>query len=239
MMKKSTALLLISLAALLFPPGAFADKRTYIWTYEYKTVEKGRGEVEYYFTLSTPDIETLKGTMGSEHQIELEIGMNERFDFSIYQVFEQKTGEKFKYKKFKLRSRYKIGEKGQFILDPLIYMEYKGIPDFSEHEIELKLILARDMRRFNISLNPIFEFEQKEKWEFKPEYTMGMSYEINKILNVGLEVKGSEYGHYIGPVISHGKENLWIALGTAFKIAEIEAGKPEFQIRMILGIELK
>lgn len=236
LLKQSLVLLFPFLSILFFSFEAFADRRSYVWTYEYKTVGKGEAEVESYFTLSTPDIGEIKGRMSSEHQIELEVGMTERFDFSIYQVFNQNPGEELKYKGFKLRARYKIGKKGKYFLDPLIYFEYKGKPDFSEHGIEFKLILAKDIGRFNISFNPIFEFEREDKWEFEPKYAIGMSYEISELLRVGLEAKGSENGHYIGPVISHGKEDLWVALGSALKIGKIKEGKPEFQIRMLLGV---
>lgn len=233
---RKAKLLFTFLSILLFSWQAFADRRSYVWTYEYNTVEKGEAELESYFTLSTPDIGKIKGSMSSNHQIELEVGMTERFDFAIYQVFNQNPGEGLKYKGFKLRIRYKIGEKGKYFLDPLIYFEYKGKPDFSEHGIEFKLILAKDIGRFNVSLNPIIEFEREDEWEVKPEYAIAMSYEINELLRVGLEAKGNEKGHYIGPVISHGREDLWIALGSAFKIGEMKEGKPEFQIRMLLGI---
>jgi len=113
--------LLFLLLNFLFAFQSFADRRFYVWTYEYKTVEKGWAEVESYFTLSTPDKEKIKGNMSSEHQIELEAGMTEKFDFSVYQVFEQKAQENFKYKGFKLRFRYKIGEKGKYFMDPLLY----------------------------------------------------------------------------------------------------------------------
>ena len=216
--------------------GASADQRFYVWTYQYQTMERGKAEAENYFTLSTPDIGHIEGTMSAEHQIELEVGMTERFDFSIYQVFKQNPGEELNYEGFKLRSRYKIGESSRYIFDPLIYLEYKGKPDFSEHGIEFKLILARDMERVNISLNPIFEFEHEGKWEFEPEYAVGASYEISRTLRIGLEAKGGEHGHYIGPTVSHGREDLWAALGCAFKIAKIEEGKPEFQIRMLMGV---
>ena len=240
MFKKLTlAVFVMVLSGFFLSKDSLADQRFYVWTYEYKTVEKGGAEVENYFTLSTPDIGHIKGTTSSEHQIELEVGMTERFDFSIYQIFNQDPGGGLKYKGFKLRSRYKIGKKGNYILDPLIYLEYKGKPDFSEHGIEFKLILARDMGRFNVSLNPIFEFEREDEWEFEPAYAIGASYEISQLLRVGLEAKGSEYGHYLGPVISHGREDLWVTLGSAVKIGGVEEGKPEFQIRMLLGVGVK
>ena len=215
-----------------------ADQRWYVWTYEYKTVKAGTGELESYYTLSTDDIESLEGNMDTEFKIEMEFGMTDRFDFSIYQVFTQKAEKEFKYKGFQLRARYKIGEKDRYILDPLIYLEYKGKPDFSEHGIEFKLILAKDIGRFNLALNPILEFEYEDEWEFEPEYTVGISYEFIESLRLGLEAKGSEYANYIGPVIAHGKGNLWITLGSAFSIGEVKEGKPEFQLRMLLGIGL-
>ena len=235
-MKKNCLMVFVFLAsACWFPSGALADQHSYVWTYEYKTMKKGEAEIEHYLTLSTPDRRHIEGTMSTEHQFELEVGMTDRFDFSIYQIFKQAPGEDLKYKGFKMRSRYRLGERGGYILDPLVYLEYKSVPDFSEHGIEFKLVLAKDIGRFNLSLNPVLEYEREDEWEFESKYAMGMSYEFYQMLRVGLEAKGSESGHYIGPVISHGREDLWVALGSAFGIGEIEEGKPEFQIRLLMG----
>ncbi len=225
-------LLVLSLA-----PKVFADQRAYVWTYEYKTVERGSAEVETYFTLSTPDVGEMEGNTSTEHRIELEVGMTDHFDFAIYQIFEQPADGNFRYKRYQLRSRYRIGEKGQLPVDPLIYLEYKGKPDFSEHGIELKLILAKDIGKINIAVNPVFEIEREDdEWETKVEYAAGVSYELGRLLRVGLEVKGSKHGHYIGPVVSHGTKDLWIALGSAFELAGVDDGRPEFQLRMLLGL---
>ncbi len=203
---------------------ALADQRFYVWTYEYKTVGRAQAEIEFYHTLFTPDLGKIKGNMGYEHQIELEIGKGDKADFSIYQILAQNPGEGIKYKGFKLRGRYKIGNKGKYFFDPLIYFEYKGAPDFSKHGIESKLILAKDIGKINIALNPILELEHDEEWEFLPAYAMGISYEISAWLRVGLE--------------ANGREDLWVALGSALKIGKIKEGKPEFQIRLLLGIGL-
>ncbi len=236
-MKNKYLIMLVIFASVFWiADKAFADRRSYVWTYEYKTEEKGEAELEYYLTFSTPNIEDIGSTMSSEHQIELAMGITDRLDFAIYQIFEEKTKESFKYKGLKLRSRYKIGEKGKYILDPLIYLEYKGTNDFSEHEIELKLILAKDIGKFNVALNPTFEFERKDEWKLEAKYAIGASYKISRLISAGLEVKGSENGHYIGPVISLGKGHLRAALGSAFKIGEIKEGEPELQVRMILGV---
>lgn len=219
---------------------ASADRRSYVWTYEYNTVPRGEAELETYFTLSAPDADELEGNVSAEHQVELEVGMTDRFDFGIYQVFEQGAGEegRFGYKGFKLRSRYRIGQAGQRVVDPLVYVEYKGVPDFSENTIEAKLILARDIGAINISVNPILEMEHEDEWEVETEYAAGVSYVANKMLRLGLEAKGGEHGHYLGPVVSHGEENLWVTFGSAFGVTDIDEGKPEMQLRMLLGVGL-
>lgn len=217
---------------------SIADNRRYVWTYEYQTMPRGKAEIEHYTSLSSPDIKHLKGTMSTEHQIEVEIGMTDHFDFSIYQKFNQAPNEGLRYDGYKLRARYRIGEKNHYFVDPLIYLEYIGKPDFSEHGIELKLILAKDFDRLNISFNPIIEFEREDEWETEPKYALGASYKVAELLSLGLEAKGGNNGHYFGPVISHGNENYWFVLGSALKLGTIKEENPEFQIRMILGLGL-
>jgi len=159
MNKKNYVIILMFLLFLMFAKEVFADQRSYVWTYEYNTVEKGKAELESYFTLSAPDMGKIKERMSAEHQIELDVGMNDRFDFSVYQRFSQSPNEQFIYDGLKLRARYKLVEKERLFIDPLIYAEYKGKPNLSEHGIELKLILAKDIGKFNISTNPILEIE--------------------------------------------------------------------------------
>lgn len=229
--------LIILLALVFLPAKAFADKRLYVWTYEYKTMEVGKAEMEWYTTFSSTDSSKTKGITATEHQIELEIGKTEKFDVAIYQVFKQKPLEGMKYDGFKVRARYKLAEKDRYFFDPLFYLEYKNSNDFSSPGYELKVILAKDTGNFNLSLKPILEIEKEnDKYETEFEYSAGLSYKLNNLLNLGIEFKGSEYGNYFGPVISHGKEDLWIAIGSAFKIGTIKKDNPEFQLRTIIGI---
>ncbi|MGB9620860.1 MAG: hypothetical protein ACPL4C_00290 [Brevinematia bacterium] len=57
-------------------------------------------------------------------------------------------------------------------------------------------------------------------------------------MRVGVEAKGNLDGHYISPVISFGREDIWFNLGSAFGIGQIKEGKPNLQIRTLIGIEL-
>ncbi|MHC4542491.1 MAG: hypothetical protein ACYS74_22350, partial [Planctomycetota bacterium] len=35
---------------------AYADRRGYVWTYEYMTMPEGASELEYYLTTKVPDL---------------------------------------------------------------------------------------------------------------------------------------------------------------------------------------
>jgi len=231
------AFVFILLALALLPQDATADKRKYIWTYEYQTMPRGEAELEHYLTFSTPDIGLFTGNTSVNQQVELEFGMTDRLDFGVYQVFSQDPGGDLKYKGFKLRTRYRFGEKGLYPIDPLIYFEYKNKPDFSESEFEFKLILAKDIGRINIAFNPTFEIKDEEELEFEAKYAIGISYEINDLLSLGVEAKGGGSGHYLGPVLSHGSERFWVSVGTAFSLGEVDPGKPEFELRSIIGVQ--
>ena len=229
----TTLFLLISVSSIL------GDQRIYVWTYEYKTMKRAEGEFEHYFTLSTPKLDKMEGQTSVEHQLELEVGMTDHFDFAIYQVLKQNPGDKLSFDSYKLRARYRFGEKDMFVVDPLIYLEYIGKPDFSKHKIEAKLILAKDFKKFNVAFNPYFEYEgYGTDWKFYPKYSLGFSYQFSKLFNLGVEFKGSEDGHYFGPTIAHGNKDFWFCFGSAIKFTEIRNNKPEFQLRLLTGIHL-
>ena len=82
------------------------------------------------------------------------------------------------------------------------------------------------------------EIEDEER-EIEIEYAIGLTYKLHKLFHAGIELKGSEYGHYWGPTISHGTHDIWFSLGSAFALGTIKEGKPEMEIRMIMGVGLK
>lgn len=232
--------LLMGAAALLTATASFADVRSYVWTYEAHTMPRGVAEIETYMTLSSPNSSELEGTVSTEHRFEFEMGMTDHFDVGIYQVFSQGPGEDgLHYDRYQLRLRQRFGEKGQYPVDPLIYFEYQGVPDFSEHVLETKLVLSKDRGPWNFSANPTLEFEFADgETDVEPAYAVGMRYAVSELLRFGLEAKGSESGHLVGPVLSHGRDPFYLAIGTAFEFAEGDEGGNEFQLRMILGIGL-
>ena len=219
--------------------GLRADGRSFVWTYQYQTMPRGTAEVEYYTTFQSLLNPAMKGATTAFHELELEVGMNDRFDIGLYQRFSQVPGGSFTYDGFKVRARKRFGEQGLLIVDPLIYLEYKGVPDFSSHEVEAKLILAKTLGKIEWAVNPQIEIESEDGvTETSWAYTAGINYDWSPIFRSGLEVKGSAGGHYLGPVISHGKEELWVALGVLRSVTDVTAGKPRMMIRLIVGVGL-
>lgn len=236
MLSKKFALIII----FLFAFARFltiADMRSYVWTYEYLLIDPGKAEIEHYMTISTPKINHISGNATVEHKVELEVGMNKFFDFSIYQNFVQTPGKSIVYTGFDLRARFKIGEKNMYPLDPLIYVEYGSNATLSEHKFETKFILAKDIGAVNISLNPIGEFEKESsEWHFLLKYAVGIRYQFSNLFRFGTEFKGGRDAHYFGLTFSHGKEKLWIAVSPTFRFSATDKSKNEFQLRTIIGL---
>lgn len=215
-----------------------ADQRSFVWTYEYLIMEPGKAEIEHYFTISAPNFNNIKGKSAIEQKLEIEVGMTKHFDFSIYQNFIQQPNATFQYTGFDLRCRFLIGEKGKFLLDPLIYLEYGSNATLSHHKIETKLILAKDLGFLLLAFNPIFEIEFEEETELKLEYAFGARHKFSKLFSAGFELKGNKDAHYFGFVVSHGSEKLWIAASPTFMFSKNLKNKPEFLFRWILGLGL-
>jgi len=92
---------------------ANADRRGYVWTYEYMTMPKGQAELEYYLTHNVTDFHKYSGKNTWEHQAELEYGLTDHWDIAIYQRWLQtntSAQDEFEYAGTKLRTRYRFGE---------------------------------------------------------------------------------------------------------------------------------
>ena len=107
--------------------GALADRRSYVWTYEYQTMPKGMAEVEYYLTHKISDWDNYDEKNTWEHAVELEYGLTDHWDIAIYQTWQHTNTESRDWSGYtgsKIRTRYRIGEKGQLPVDILLYAEY-------------------------------------------------------------------------------------------------------------------
>lgn len=218
---------------------AQADRRTYVWTYEYLTMPKGEFELEYYLTMKARDVDDFDRRNTWEHQVELEYGITDHWDVALYQRWQHTNtaeDDDFEYTGTKLRTRYRLGEKGLYPLDTLLYLEYQRPDSSSEPEVlEGKLILAKDIDRVNIAYNQIIEDGISNGGETEHAYALGLAYEISPTWRAAMESTGNftEDEYYAGPTVSWLGRRSWLAAGL---LTGLNDRSDDLRFRLIAGI---
>ncbi len=234
----SKQLLYISVFIFVLISSTFADRRSYVWTYQYMTLPESATELEFYQTTKLAEFDTW------EYRIEVEHGITDHLDFSVYQIFNQREGDSFRWDAVQFRSRYRFGEVGQYLLDPLIYIEYNRKLDLTEpHKIETKLILAKNINKFNLAVNPVYELFFDPGTEHELGLDIGFSYEFSPKFILGLESTSrfefdnneTKTGSYFGPTISFASGNWWYTIGTGFGMTK---ESDDARVRFLMGIAL-
>jgi hypothetical protein len=216
-----------------------ADRRSYVWTYEYQTMPKGAMEIEYYLTHKVSDWNKYDDKNTWDHQVEFEYGLTDHWDVAMYQTWRQTNTEdedSFDYTGTKLRTRYRIGEKGQLPLDVVLYAEYIFGDGPKEYDkFEGKLILAKDLGKWNIAYNQIYEKKTKNGNDTEHGYATGLSYEFSPVWKMGIESAGNytEDKYYLGPTASWASEKFWVNLGA---LRGLNDASNDLQFRLIVGI---
>ena len=241
MFKKISAVITICLlSAAWIPENAFADRRSYVWTYEYQTMPKGMSEIEYYLTEEQKNIEKAKPNIW-KHWVELEYGITDHWDISMYQQFKQSnttSSSTFEYDGFKVRTRYRFFEKDKMPIDTLLYLEYIRNDNLEKPNVlEGKIIFAKDIGNFNIAYNQVLKQELASAGKTEHEYAAGISYEITPSFKIGIESKGNYTGrkYYAGPTVSLATSRFWVSLGA---VAGFNKRSDDLQARLIIGIPL-
>lgn len=235
----ATYLLVMVLVAICCSP-SLADRRQLAWTYQYHTMPAGGAELEHYFGYKLNDKDfPEKGSFSQ--QIEIELGLTNRWDISLYQMFSQENGSDFEYDGLKLRTRYRLFNAGQYPVDPLLYLEVKRPAEHTEKTVvEGKLVLARDFNRFFSAFNLVVERELGTGFETEWKYDIGLGYEFSPAFSIALESKGNyktgdDGKQSFGPTVSYAKGSVWFTTGVLFPTT-IKAS--DFELRYILGIYL-
>ena len=228
------ALMLMALSS-----AALADRRSYVWTYEYLTMPKGTAEIEYYLTHKISDWSNYDDKNSWDHYLELEYGLTDHWDVAVYQTWNQTNTEEkdtCDYTGSKIRTRYRIGEKGQLPVDILLYAEYiLGDGPKEYDKFEGKLILAKDFGKWNLSYNQIYETKTKKAHGSEHGYATGLSYEFSPTWKAGIESAGNytEDKYYLGPTVSWASEKYWVNLGM---LAGLNDESDDVRFRLIVGI---
>jgi hypothetical protein len=211
-----------------------AAQRNFVWTEEYGTLATGNAEVEFWNTAKTEDIQTRNASDWNQ-QVELEYGITDHFNASLYQVYEQPADEpSLTYLGWKVELKYRIAEKDVLPVDILLYAENEQLNDEDGPRFEGKLILAKEFARLGIAYNQIFERRYATGKE-EHEYAAGISYELVPALRLGLEAKGSysEKQYAVGPTIAWIGNRIWADIGAVYGLNK---NTNDREVRLILGV---
>jgi hypothetical protein len=238
-------------ALLLAATPAAADRRSFTRTYEYMTMPEGETELEIYTTQSKTTFDN-PSPKEFELMLEVEHGLTERWDFSIYHVFKQSTGpapedeSPFHFDEIKLRSRYRFAERGELPVDLLAYGEIIKVFGEGVWEAEAKAIIARDFDKLTAAVNLIGEVKfgpSVPEAEVEAGYAAGLTYEAVPEWKLGVESWGGfevehtdEFAASVGPAVSWAPAStLWIATTAGFGVTDYA---DDFSVRAIIGMDL-
>jgi hypothetical protein len=197
------------------------------------------------------------------HSLELEYGLSNKFGIAAYADFEDPKGGGLKYVRAKaIMAHYAFFEKGSRPVDIAIYLEYViNKRDYEDsEELEMRLILEKDVGAFTIDFNPIFEKktsgpESDEGVEFN--YALGIYYFNNGqgvyfskslMIQPGIEFYGKmgeiadfkssdDQSHYIFPTLDFfiGRRLRWHT-GIGFGLTD---ASDKITFKSILSVVLK
>jgi hypothetical protein len=175
--------------------------------YGWKTPEAGEIELVYWTTyIASSDLQyTFFNNIAKKegmvaHSFELEYGVTDRLTLAAYFDFENPPDHDFKYTRFRaVFFRYRFFNKGEHFFDPAIYVEYY-IPrkEYDSEELEIRLILEKDINNFTLATNTMFEkktsgHEVDEGLELN--FAAGLYYKKYRAIQPGIEYYG-KYGEF-------------------------------------------
>jgi len=235
-------------AALLLAPLAQAGERNFAFSYGYGTLPQGGIEAEAYLT--GKQAEGGADSFEWEPQVELEYGITDHLEGALYLVTSATDSGPLTFSGYKARLRYRFGSEGVGAVDPAIYLEYIGSPNFQSHGLEAKLILGKTVERFESALNLEYKigFEGEEiGHEIEP--TLGLGYRVKPWVTLGVEAMGEvefEEGEMGGPFVWAGPTvhlagkggRLWWTLSGIVGLTEASREDHQVIVRSLVGLNL-
>ena len=219
---------------------ASADRRRFVWTYEPILQVPDGVDLEFYQTTRIAETDSW------EYRIEIEHGLSHRWDFSVYQIFDQKEGESFKWDAFQLRTRYRLSEIGTVPFDPVLYLEYRRKIDLKQqNKFEAKLLLGKNFDELTLAVNPVWEFFWAPSDPINEiGLDVGLAYSPSYRFSLGVEsttrhefVKNfdDETSSYLGPVMSIASGPIWYSVGYVWGLND---NSDDARARFLMGIQL-
>ncbi len=206
--------LLLSLAVLIAVPGAAWAR--HLKVYSPNIYQETALEYQFDYIARTP-VDT-SGPFPREgsarHSFEFEYGISDRWLVGLYGDFEHPEGDRWRFVQTRLESIYRLFEPGERFLDAALYIEYEA-PHRSygdTDELEMKVLLQKDIGPWTVILNPTvvkeldtgqgleFEYSNGVYYRYAPFFTPGIEF-FGKMGEIGnLESPGRQ-NHSVGPVV--------------------------------------
>lgn len=244
MIRFRAALALAALATL--PSAARADRRYYAETYSAATAPPGGLDVEAWSTLFQAPREG--GTSYWRHQLELETGLTQAWDVALYGNLRRDFDDRTRFEALQLESRWRPSAPGEWFVDPVLYLEVrKELIRDQPWALEEKLILGKDVRAWNFSLNlgAEQEFPKGGGSELEWGWALGTSCELHPAVRLGGEVYGAwakasgestwTQTAWAGPAVSLALGHTWLVLGAGFGLND---RSDRVRLRAVLAFQL-
>ena len=234
-----------ALALAVLPAAARADRRYYAETYSATTAEPGGVDLELWSTLQQAPRQG--GLQTWVHQVEVETGLTDSWDVALYNVFQYQQGDVLRYQALKVESRYRLSQPGEWVVDPVLYLEARK--EFVEDKpwaVEEKVIVAKDLRRLNLSVNLLAEqeFLPGGGTELEWGYAAGASWEATPMVRLGAEAWGAwnrpaggdayRFTAYAGPALALAASRTWLVLGAGWGLND---ASDRLRVRAILAFQ--
>ena len=184
-----TSRTLLGSSALLLSQAAHALNYFELEVYPYKTAAQGEVELENFTTYTrrgTQDAPASDNNKGlTRSSFEASYGVTEKTEVAGYVDYSRARGQgDWDLKASRLHARTRFAEKGELPVDLGLYAEVE-FPrrDDNDAELELRGIIEKDLGKWTLDINPIFEkvlkgVEKNEGWEL--QYAASVIYRLDE-----------------------------------------------------------
>ena len=239
----------VILYLLFLPSVCFAGARHFSYVYEAPTSPPGSIEIENWATSNFND-----GLSGLQFRHEIEIGVTEQFQASVYlanwDYTRSSDNRGVHYQSSALELIYNLTNPVAAPIGISLYQEIGA--GRRKFESETKLIVQKNFGPLILAYNLVLEAEWEEQGLHEDtgevQQALGASYEISPRMSMGAEIlheivlpgwRGSaaENNFFMGPNVSY-RGDGWFATVTALAQTTRTRGEADCQVRLIFGVSL-
>ena len=208
----------------------------------YATIPKGEWEIHYRFEHLVYGSEKNSHPLPNQwgHRTGIEVALSKKLMLEAFANFRQPEdhSEKNKLANLSFSLRYRIVDHNKFFVDPAVIIEYKQGFSGGGSGVEGKLVLSKDIGRFNIVGNFGVESSGVEaggsnKSGFELGSNFGIAYQFTNWLAIG-----GEYEHeFLGPTFGIRLKNLRINLSVGSSVEGQPSKYPAGRIGLVYRIK--